>query len=67
MQANATVNYHITRPEEQAFHIDAGGEKGKRGFWTRRPKRGFGIDSLGRGFRPGRAKLVVWILCPTIP
>ena len=29
MQANATVNYHITRPEEQAFHIDAGGEKGK--------------------------------------
>lgn len=26
---HATVNYHITSPEPQAFHIDADGEKGK--------------------------------------
>ena len=29
MQATATVNYHVTSPQEQAFHIDAGGEEGK--------------------------------------
>ncbi len=25
----ASVNYHVSSPHEQAFHIDAGGEKGK--------------------------------------
>jgi hypothetical protein len=29
MQVTATVNYHIASPDEQAFHIDADGEKGK--------------------------------------
>ena len=29
MQARAMVNYHVTRDEQQAFHIDANGEKGK--------------------------------------
>ena len=29
MHSTATVNYHIASPEEQAFHIDAGGEDGK--------------------------------------
>ncbi len=29
MQATATVNYHVASPEEQAFHIDAGGESGR--------------------------------------
>ena len=29
MQTTAHVNYHVTIPGEQAFHIDAGGEKGK--------------------------------------
>ena len=29
MQATATVNYHIISAEQQAFHIDAGGEEGK--------------------------------------
>lgn len=29
MQATATVNYHIASPDEQAFRIDADGEKGK--------------------------------------
>lgn len=29
MRATATVNYHIVSPEEQAYHIDAGGEDGK--------------------------------------
>ncbi|MES1928132.1 hypothetical protein SADO_02715 [Salinisphaera dokdonensis CL-ES53] len=28
MQATATVNYHIASPEQQAFHIDAGGVVG---------------------------------------
>ncbi|MEM7429933.1 MAG: CmcJ/NvfI family oxidoreductase [Pseudomonadota bacterium] len=29
MHASATVNYHVSSPKEQAFHIDAGGEEGK--------------------------------------
>lgn len=29
MHASGTVNYHISSPEEQAFHIDAGGEEGR--------------------------------------
>lgn len=29
MQRTATVNYHISSPEQQAYHIDAGGESGK--------------------------------------
>jgi len=29
MSATATVNYHVSSPGEQAFHIDAGGEVGK--------------------------------------
>jgi len=29
MQATAMVNYHVTSDKQQAFHIDANGEKGK--------------------------------------
>lgn len=29
MQATAMVNYHVTSDQQQAFHIDANGEKGK--------------------------------------
>ncbi|WP_086932016.1 CmcJ/NvfI family oxidoreductase [Agarilytica rhodophyticola] len=28
MHTNATVNYHVTSPERQAYHIDVNGEKG---------------------------------------